>query len=145
MDYRDSLQKMKAELLLHQNEKDLHLKQMSNSQVISLKSVIESREKEIARLQLKINSLQLELRSQESNFKSTLIQNQHYQKEVQELRMRAQAIRISEDSTGGQLLELQHSRHAIQRLVALLKTTEEYRKFSNYAEECKEILFLNQT
>lgn len=134
MGYRDELEKMKLELLSHQNQRDVHQKQISTNEIINLRTVIDSREKETARLQLKINSLELELRSQETSLKSTLVQNQNYQKELEELRLRAQTIRITEDSTGGQLLELQHARSAIQRLVQLLKTTDQYRKFSAYAE-----------
>ena len=49
---------------------------------------------------------------------------------------------LGEESKGAQLLELEEANQAIERLVLLLKNTEEYRKFGNFADDFKEIHYL---
>lgn len=51
-------------------------------------------------------------------------------------------IYLGEESRGAQLLELDQAKQAVERLVLLLKNTEQYKKFGNFAEDFKEIHYL---
>jgi hypothetical protein len=68
--------------------------------------------------------------------------NELFKKKISEMENNMNEVYMSEESKGAQLLELDEAKQAIERLILLLKNTEEYKKFGNFADDFKEIHYL---
>lgn len=85
---------------------------------------LDSRDKETNRLQLKIKSLELDKKNIENEVKNANNLNEIYKKKITDLENNMNEIYLGEDSKGGQLLELNEAKEAVDRLILLLKNTE---------------------
>lgn len=99
-------------------------------------------EKELNRLHLKIKSFEFEKTQNQLELDRLQELNQSYLEKLNQAEDTVNEIYLGEEVQGTKLLELDEAYSTIQRLVLLLRGTEEYQQLGEFAHDVENIHFL---
>jgi hypothetical protein len=89
-----------------------------------LKAIVDAKDREIERLNLKIRSLELDKHKMQIEFEKAVDENEVLRKQLQDAERTIHEVYLDQESKGAQLLEIDELNRTIERLLSLLKTTQ---------------------